>query len=153
MLNALLIGNPASALGQRLAGVRVPGRWITDPSTVTADDVRGAELIALFGGDGTMQITLSRLLEEIPTSELPPVALLPFGTTNMNAADINRARGRKAAVARLDREVRSGRDHRAPPGAHQGRRLHSPRLLLRHRSHRHGDRSLEYRPQAGPFPE
>jgi diacylglycerol kinase (ATP) len=108
MLNALLIGNPASAAGHRLRDVRVPGRWITEPGAVTTQDVREADLVALFGGDGTMQITLSRILDELPASELPPIAVMPFGTTNMNAADLNRSRGRKATVASLDHAVRSG---------------------------------------------
>lgn len=108
MLNALLIGNPASASGHRLKDVPVPGRWITEPASLTADDVRESEILALFGGDGTLQITLSRLLAEMPAGDLPPVAVLPFGTTNMNAADLNRSRGRRATVASLDRAVRTG---------------------------------------------
>jgi diacylglycerol kinase family enzyme len=55
-----------------------------------------------------MQITLSRLLDAVPAGELPPVAILPFGTTNMNARDLNRSRGRRATVASLARCIENG---------------------------------------------
>jgi len=109
MLNALLIANARSGAARRLADVDIPGHWILDPSAVTAADVTGADLVAFFGGDGTVQVTLSQLLRRVPVNELPPIAVLPFGTTNMNAKDINRRQRRRAAVASLDRAIRTGR--------------------------------------------
>jgi len=107
MLNALLIANRKSGAGKHLAGLNLPGRWLNDPAAVTVDDVLQADLIALFGGDGTMQMTLTQLLGNLPASQLPPVALLPFGTTNMNALALNRSRSRKAAVTGLQTAIRT----------------------------------------------
>lgn len=109
MLNALLIANAASGAGKRLDGLSLPGRWIRDPASVTPEDVRQADLLALFGGDGTLQRTLSQLLREMPAADLPPVAVLPYGTTNMNAKDLNQARSRRKAAASLEEQIRTGR--------------------------------------------
>ena len=108
MLNALLIGNPASAAGHQLSGVKVTGRWILDPASVTQEDLEGVDLVAIFGGDGTMQMTLSQILSGSACSALPPVAMMPFGTTNMNALGLNHTRGRKAAVLSLEQAITSG---------------------------------------------
>jgi diacylglycerol kinase (ATP) len=108
MLNALLIGNERSGAARQLADVDLPGHWILDPAAVTAEDAAGADLLAFFAGDGTVQITLSELLRTLPPEALPPVAVLPFGTTNMNAKDINRRQRRRAAVASLARTIRTG---------------------------------------------
>ncbi|MGE0625197.1 MAG: diacylglycerol kinase family protein [Pseudomonadales bacterium] len=109
MLNALLIANARSGAAGRLADVDVPGRWVLDPSAVTGEDVAGADLLAFFAGDGTVQVTLSQLLRTLPVEALPPVAMLPFGTTNMNAKDINHRQRRRAAAASLTRVIRTGR--------------------------------------------
>lgn len=108
MLNALLIANARSGSAGRLHGIDLPGRWILDPAKVTPDDFIAADLVAFFAGDGTLQVTLSELLRELPVSSLPPVALLPFGTTNMNARDLNRTQRRRAAADRLSRIIRTG---------------------------------------------
>jgi hypothetical protein len=107
MLNALLIANAGSGSGKHLKHVSLPGRWIRDPATVVADDVRAVDLVALFGGDGTLQMTMSQMLRELPAADLPPVAVLPFGTTNMNALALNQAKGRRAAVRSLEAIIRS----------------------------------------------
>ena len=108
MLNALLIANAQSGSGDRTRNLSLPGHWIRDPSAVTAREVEQAELIALFGGDGTMQMTLSQILRELQVEQLPPVAVLPFGTTNMNAKALNQAQGRKASVAALAEVINTG---------------------------------------------
>jgi diacylglycerol kinase family enzyme len=108
MLNALLIANASSGSGEKAKDVSLPGRWLRDPATVRPADVRAADLIVLFGGDGTMQRTLSQILREMPVSQLPPVAVMPFGTTNMNAKALNRNSGRKACVLSLEKAIRSG---------------------------------------------
>ena len=72
MLNALLIANAGSGAGSRLDGLNLPGRWIRNPAAVTPEDVRDADLLALFGGDGTLQKTLSQLLRQMAAADLPP---------------------------------------------------------------------------------
>jgi len=108
MLNALLIANASSGSGDQIKHLALPGKWIRDPSLVSAEDVRSADLIALFGGDGTMQMTLSQILRELPVADLPPVAVMPFGTTNMNAKALNQAQGRKNSVTSLEKIIRTG---------------------------------------------
>lgn len=107
MLNALLVGNPTSGAGQRLRGLTLPGRWI-EPWHLTPVDVADADLVALFGGDGTMQITLSQILRGLTPATLPPLAILPFGTTNMNAGDLNRRQARKSTVQSLRNAIETG---------------------------------------------
>ncbi|MGD8832132.1 MAG: diacylglycerol kinase family protein [Pseudomonadales bacterium] len=108
MLNALLIANARSGSAAKARRTGVPGCWRPDPREVTADDVRNADLVAFFAGDGTVQRTLSHLLTSLPPSEVPPIALLPFGTTNMSARGLNRSRRPRDAVASLHRAIRSG---------------------------------------------
>ncbi len=68
--------------------------------TDSLDDLRPAidslladpvELLAINGGDGTVHLALSALLQARGERPLPGIALLPGGTTNMSARDINGA--------------------------------------------------------------
>ena len=105
MLNALLIGNPASASGHRLKRVKLAGHWILNLEELSTVDVDAVDIIAIFGGDGTMQHSLSQLLHQRGNRPLPPIAVLPFGTTNMNAKDINQAQGQRQTVETLQRII------------------------------------------------
>ena len=59
------------------------------------------DVLAINGGDGTIARILTELLEQRPFPALPRLALLPGGTTNMNAGDVG-LRGKLAkAVRRL----------------------------------------------------
>jgi diacylglycerol kinase family enzyme len=51
----------------------------------------GVELLAINGGDGTVHLVLSALLRACGDAALPSIALLPGGTTNMSARDVNGA--------------------------------------------------------------
>lgn len=70
---------------------------------------QGVGLLVLNGGDGTVQAALTDLLERRPFPTLPPVALLPRGTTNMTAADIGLKGADARALARLIDAARTGR--------------------------------------------
>lgn len=65
------------------------------------EDFAAAEvdLIAVNGGDGTVQATASILINERPFAEAPPLAVLSGGMTNMIAEDVGR-RGKPAANLR-----------------------------------------------------
>ncbi len=52
----------------------------------------GVEVLALNGGDGTVQAALTFLFNERPFPVLPKLALLPGGSTNMSAYDISGGR-------------------------------------------------------------
>jgi hypothetical protein len=58
-------------------------------------------VVAVNGGDGTVQAVLTSLLLERPFRELPRLALLRGGTTNMNAGDVGPRGGLLAALGRL----------------------------------------------------
>lgn len=49
---------------------------------------RDVRAILISGGDGTVQAVQTHLAEALPADRLPRLAILPDGTTNMNAADI-----------------------------------------------------------------
>lgn len=69
---------------------------------------QGVEVIAIAGGDGTVQAVLTELLKNPLAAKMPKLAILPCGTTNMTAADVG-LRGRPAtALVRLLAQWRKG---------------------------------------------
>ncbi len=52
----------------------------------------GVDVLALNGGDGTVQAALTFLINERPFPAFPKLALLPGGSTNMSAYDISGGR-------------------------------------------------------------
>lgn len=65
--------------------------------TATVDDIQealesymatGIDALAINGGDGTVAQVLTQLLRISPSGPLPPLILLPGGTTNMNVGDV-----------------------------------------------------------------
>jgi len=69
---------------------------------------REVGLLVVNGGDGTVQRTLTELLEKRPFERLPSVAILPRGMANMTAGDVG-LRGRStAAFRRLLERARTG---------------------------------------------
>ena len=108
MLSAAAIGNPASGAGRKLARARLQVAQNFQTHDITWDECLEADLVVLLGGDGTLQRTVTDLLnwvaahpDKSPT-RLPPLAIVPFGTTNMSARTINTSRGRVAALAQLE---------------------------------------------------
>jgi diacylglycerol kinase family enzyme len=61
------------------------------------------DVLAINGGDGTMAHVLGRVLNERIFDTLPAVALLPGGTTNMNAGDVGVRGNLQSALQRLRR--------------------------------------------------
>ncbi len=59
------------------------------------------EVLAVNGGDGTVQAVLSSLLRDRPFSRLPLLAVIPSGTTNMTAGDIGVGRHPGRSLRRL----------------------------------------------------
>ncbi len=73
----------------------------------------GAGLVVVNGGDGTVQGVLTALLANCPFAELPRVAILPRGTTNMTAADCGLSGRDATTLERLVELAGAGRidDH------------------------------------------
>lgn len=59
------------------------------------------ELIVLNGGDGTVQAALTTLFGRRPFAEVPPLAVLRGGMTNLIALDVGLRGRREGAVTRL----------------------------------------------------
>ncbi len=75
----------------------LPGDAVTELVTHSADEVPDAlaalldlrpDALAVNGGDGTIHTLLSACLRRGALDALPPLAVLPGGTTNMNARDL-----------------------------------------------------------------
>jgi len=71
------------------------------PAALSVLAERGVEVIAINGGDGTVARVLTHLLGDALFERLPLIALLPGGTTNMNAGDVGLRGGLVKTVQRL----------------------------------------------------
>lgn len=78
--------------------VQRPARAEATAPALAALSVQGVDLVAVCGGDGTVQQVLNVILSPAsPFAQVPTLAILPGGTTNMIAHDLNEA-GRPATV-------------------------------------------------------
>jgi hypothetical protein len=77
----------------------------------------GTELLVVNAGDGTVQGTLTALLEQEPFATLPLLAILPRGMANMTAVDVGLRDGSAGTLQKL---VESA--YRGTLGAHVIRR-------------------------------
>lgn len=105
----IAIANRLSGAGRHLARLELPAQRVFEPTDIDWGACLEADLIALFGGDGTLQRTTTDLLRWLSAQEgerrVPPLAILPFGTTNMSARNINTAHSRRLALRRLEHIV------------------------------------------------
>jgi len=62
---------------------------------------RGVSTLIINAGDGTVQAVLSRLCNDCPFGAIPPIALLPGGSTNVIAYDVGTGGNRARALDRL----------------------------------------------------
>lgn len=69
----------------------------------------GVDVLAIAGGDGTLQHVFNRLFNERIFKTMPPLAVLPGGTTNMIAYDIGAARKPAKELKALLARARAGR--------------------------------------------
>lgn len=69
---------------------------------------QGVDVLAVNGGDGTLQHTLTELLRDETQSVLPMIAPLCGGRTNMNALVIGSQRNTVAALAQLLATAKNG---------------------------------------------
>lgn len=84
-LDALLASRPQIA-------VQRPASPADTAAALAALAAQGVEVLAVCGGDGTVQQVLNVLLSPAsPFAQVPVLAVLPGGTTNMIAHELNRA--------------------------------------------------------------
>ena len=69
---------------------------------------RGIEVIALDGGDGTIQATLTALFNNRIFDRHPALCVLPSGMTNLIAADVGPRGGRERVMKRVIAAVHAG---------------------------------------------
>jgi hypothetical protein len=116
-----VVTNPGSRRNRtRLGGIRsVLERY---PETLHAEAVaigdlegilcefarREVDLVVVNGGDGTVHATLTELCNGAAYRELPAIAVLATGMTNLIALDVGLAGRPEAALARLLDQVGSG---------------------------------------------
>ncbi|MCP5180493.1 MAG: hypothetical protein H6993_01245 [Pseudomonadales bacterium] len=108
-MDVLFLRNPAAG---RIDQVPViPARRETLLLDATADLSRcaGRDLLVLEGGDGTLHRLLSRLFLLLEPAAIPPIAVLPAGTTNMSCADWNSSRQLGPTVASLNAQLAAGK--------------------------------------------
>jgi diacylglycerol kinase (ATP) len=98
---------------EQIAGARIPHRegdtlegLVAGTQSLLRD---GAEVIAVNGGDGTVQAVLTGLLRADAEGPLPLVAVLPGGTTNTTARNVGYGVGTSAALAELAFRALGGR--------------------------------------------
>ncbi len=72
-------------------------------------NARGVEVVAVAGGDGTLQSVFGLLYNERIFETPPPLGVLPGGTTNMIGYDIGAARKPAKELAALLARARAGR--------------------------------------------
>ena len=100
-LNVGLLSNPLS--GGNRKGIGAIRRVVANQANVvhyevrTPDDVlsalidsarKGLEIVAVNGGDGTIQAVLTALFHQKPYATLPVMAILRSGTTSMTSGDV-----------------------------------------------------------------
>lgn len=135
-MRILCLCNPASGarperlealqrFARRVTGASVQMEVVATASAAEAEQALAAggleptDLLLLSGGDGTIQHALSWLLHGAPdqqttrsasrrATDLPAVALLPGGSTNMTALDINRTRGWQACLQAFLQHIDGG---------------------------------------------
>ena len=101
-LDALLATQPQIAV-ERPA---TPGDTAASLAALAA---QGVNVLAVCGGDGTVQQVLNVILEpESPFPALPLLAVLPGGTTNMIAHDLNEAKRPTAVLENVLRSLANG---------------------------------------------
>jgi len=109
MSEVLVLRNPRS--GRMLGRVRepLPGRQLALTDELDVEACIDAQALVIEGGDGTVQRVLTALLREVEPWQLPPIALMPAGTTNVTAANVNRTRSYDQARDALEIALASSR--------------------------------------------
>jgi len=70
----------------------------------------GIGVVAVNGGDGTVQATLTALIDDLPSQARPRLAILPGGMTNLIANDVGLKGRRECALSRLVAAVGGGEE-------------------------------------------
>lgn len=108
MLKTVAIANRSSGSGGKLKNLDLPFDRVFEPGKIDWAQCLDADLLVMFGGDGTIQHTVTGMLGQLnhvgsaaADGQFPALAIVPYGTTNMSARTINHSRSRADAVRTL----------------------------------------------------
>jgi len=86
----------------------VTGSSLELPAALARLASRNVSILAVNGGDGTLQHVLTRMLTDGGFQQLPAIAPLPGGRTNMSAADLKCSKTPAMALTSLRKAIETG---------------------------------------------
>ncbi|MDY6821921.1 MAG: diacylglycerol kinase family protein [Deferribacterota bacterium] len=72
------------------------------------DHVKKADMLVINGGDGTVQNILTLLCKNIKIDEIPLIAILPVGSTNLIALDVGAIKSKKNVLKKFIERFNQG---------------------------------------------
>jgi diacylglycerol kinase family enzyme len=81
----------------------------------------GVDVVIALGGDGTVNEVVNGLLHDGPGEHLPPLAVVPGGSTNVFSRALGRSRDPVTAATEITDSLRSGRTRRISLGTASAR--------------------------------
>ncbi|TFV63659.1 diacylglycerol kinase family lipid kinase [Geodermatophilus sp. DF01-2] len=134
-MRALVVANPAATTTNR--GVRdrvlatLAGELEVDLAETTHRGhgcelarkacAEGVDVVVTLGGDGTVNEVVNGLLHDGPGEHVPPLAVVPGGSTNVFSRALGRSRDPLAAAAEILDSLRAGRIRRISLGTASAR--------------------------------
>lgn len=109
MIKSVAIANRSSGSGRKLKDLQLPFDRVFEPEEIDWSYCLDADLLVMFGGDGTIQHTTTAMIGAlqqrsypVDDNHSPALAVVPYGTTNMSARTINQSRRRVSALRTLE---------------------------------------------------
>jgi diacylglycerol kinase family enzyme len=129
-MRALVVANPAATTTNRGIRDRVLSTLAGELQVEVAETahrghgselarkacVEGVDVVLALGGDGTVNEVVNGLLHDGPGEHVPPLAVVPGGSTNVFSRALGRARDPLAATAEVLDSLRAGRIRRISLG-------------------------------------
>ncbi|RBY81952.1 diacylglycerol kinase family lipid kinase [Geodermatophilus sp. TF02-6] len=134
-MRALVVANPLATTTTRRVRDRVLAALAADLDVDLAETTHrghGSELarkacaesvdvVVALGGDGTVNEVVNGLLHDGPGAHVPPLAVVPGGSTNVFSRALGRARNPVTATAEILDSLRAGRTRRVSLGTASAR--------------------------------
>ncbi|MGY1630414.1 diacylglycerol/lipid kinase family protein [Geodermatophilus sp. SYSU D01186] len=134
-MRALVVANPAATTTNRSVRDDVLGVLGGDLKVDLAETTHrghgtelgrqacadGVDVVVALGGDGTVNEVVNGLLHDGPGDDLPPLAVVPGGSTNVFSRALGRSRDPVTAAAEVTASLRAGRTRRISLGTASAR--------------------------------